>query len=107
MNRYAEQWQVASDSNPNKFYMVSLTNTGGYECSCPAWTRTTPRRDCKHIRRLQRDNFRTPPPTAASVATPVVRAAPSPVVVSVAKTPLPAVEQADVLTRRAVRPVKW
>ena len=31
-------------------YVVSADPvTAGWECSCPAWTRNTPRTDCKHI----------------------------------------------------------
>ena len=26
----------------------------GWECSCPAWTRHTPRTDCKHIIKVQK-----------------------------------------------------
>lgn len=53
-----EQFQVASESDPQKFYVVSraVVSTGGFlareeqwQCDCRGWTLHTPRRDCKHI----------------------------------------------------------
>lgn len=41
--------EVKSHSNPNKVYRVDLTHG---RCSCPAWTRTFPRKPCKHLREL-------------------------------------------------------
>jgi hypothetical protein len=45
--RYIKKWKVRSQSNPNKFYTVSLTEKGEYECSCPEWIYR--RRKCHHI----------------------------------------------------------
>lgn len=75
MKQYVKQWQIPSDSNPNTTYTVSLTPEQTFECSCPAWTRNTPRVDCKHIRRLQRDNFVTPAQAMAKVIAPASQSA--------------------------------
>jgi hypothetical protein len=32
-----------------KKYTVSKTKAGKMECSCPRWTNTSPRKNCKHI----------------------------------------------------------
>lgn len=45
-----EQFKVESDSRPGKFYVVSETDSGEWQCGCVGWTRHVPRRDCKHIR---------------------------------------------------------
>jgi hypothetical protein len=36
-------------------YIVSISDESGgtWACSCPAWTRTVPREDCKHIMRVR------------------------------------------------------
>ena len=65
-----------SDHSPiptKKPYKVSERRDGRWECSCPAWTRHTPRTDCKHIRSVQKAILAmpaapvfaqpTPPPT--------------------------------------------
>lgn len=44
---YERQWEVQGSAKTP--YIVSLRTNGIYECSCLAWTRTTPREDCKHI----------------------------------------------------------
>jgi hypothetical protein len=74
---YRRQWDVGSFTDPTKKpYKVSERLNGGWECSCPAWTRHTPRADCKHIDRIKRvlrttpDNAiltLTPPPTLATL----------------------------------------
>ncbi|MEM2922240.1 MAG: hypothetical protein QXF26_08000 [Candidatus Bathyarchaeia archaeon] len=53
--KYADQWNVGSHSDPSKFYTVSLTVDGDYECSCPQWIYR--RRECKHIQEVK-DNVR-------------------------------------------------
>jgi hypothetical protein len=72
---YARQFDVGSFTDPTKKpYKVSQRQDGGWECSCPAWTRHTPRKDCKHILRVK-DAMRVAPaspvfsqaPTAAKV----------------------------------------
>jgi hypothetical protein len=51
---YARQWDVGSFTDPTKKpYKVSERRDGRWECSCPAWTRHTPRTDCKHIIKVQ------------------------------------------------------
>lgn len=45
--RYVKKWRVQSNSDNNKFYTVSLTEDGKYECSCPAWIYR--RKECSHI----------------------------------------------------------
>lgn len=44
-----EQWQVPSESNPDRTYVVSLNSDDSYSCGCKGWTLHSPRRDCKHI----------------------------------------------------------
>jgi hypothetical protein len=51
---YSRQWDVGSFTDQTKKpYKVSERRDGRWECSCPAWTRHTPRTDCKHIRKVQ------------------------------------------------------
>ena len=47
------KWKVRSHSNRKKEYVVSRDQNGNYGCSCPAWTRRTPRKDCKHIKEVK------------------------------------------------------
>ena len=51
MMDYANQYRIKSlsSSRHEKFYTVSLTHSGEWQCSCPAWTRQSPRINCKHI----------------------------------------------------------
>lgn len=53
--KYKEQWQIASFTEPDKWYTVSEEMDGSGACSCPAWI-FSKRRDssghrppCKHI----------------------------------------------------------
>ena len=47
---YKRQWDIQSFTDPGKKpYKISERLDGGWECSCPAWTRHMPRGDCKHI----------------------------------------------------------
>jgi hypothetical protein len=48
---YVQQWQIQSHSTPNKFYKVSLTENGEYQCSCPVWIFR--RKQCKHIEQVK------------------------------------------------------
>jgi len=48
---YADQWNVGSHSDPSKFYTVSATVDGAFECSCPQWIYR--RRECKHIQEVK------------------------------------------------------
>jgi len=48
---YANKWNVRSHSDPSKSYMVSLTDDGQYECSCPQWIYR--RKECKHIQQIK------------------------------------------------------
>lgn len=48
MDKWTAQWKVKSSSG-NGLYTVSLGKDGKYACSCPAWTRNMPRKNCKHI----------------------------------------------------------
>jgi len=48
---YSNKWDVRSHSDPSKFYTVSLTEDGQYECSCPQWIYR--RRECKHIQQVK------------------------------------------------------
>lgn len=47
-DKWIAQWKVKS-STGSGLYTVSLGRDGKYACSCPAWTRNMPRKDCKHI----------------------------------------------------------
>lgn len=73
--RWRRQWDVPSDSNPAKSYVVSEDREGHYACSCPAWTRHTPRRDCKHIRRVKEGQY---PERGAPLSGPVKTAPAAP-----------------------------
>ena len=54
-NIYIRQWDVASFTRSGqKPYKISERYDGKWECSCPAWTRHTPRADCKHIDKIKR-----------------------------------------------------
>jgi len=48
---YSNQWTVPSKSSPGKFYKVSVTPNGEWECSCPDWTYR--RNECKHIKQVK------------------------------------------------------
>ncbi len=50
--RWVKRWMVTSESS-DKLYCVGQDKDGEYGCSCPGWTRHTPRRDCKHVLRVQ------------------------------------------------------
>lgn len=67
--RYVRQYDVASLSKPaQKPYKVSERADGGWECSCPAWTRHMPRTDCKHIDLIRRGaEFAAPRQAGAAV----------------------------------------
>ena len=48
--KWVARWQVASESNPNKSYVVARTADDEYACSCPVWI--FQRKTCKHIRHV-------------------------------------------------------
>lgn len=53
-----ERWVAPSQSDPDKEYVITLKDgvqNGEWQCSCPAWTRNTPRKDCKHIKEKRRE----------------------------------------------------
>ena len=63
----ARQWDVGSFTDPTKKpYKVSERHDGRWECSCPAWTRHTPRTDCKHIIKVQKASKAAPQAAGAS-----------------------------------------
>lgn len=44
--------EIRSESS-NRLYVVSRRNDSKeWECSCPGWTRHSPRRPCKHLRTM-------------------------------------------------------
>jgi len=47
--QYKYRWEVPSSSNPDRNYVVSMSEQGTWACSCIGWTRHVPRKDCKHI----------------------------------------------------------
>jgi hypothetical protein len=74
---YSRQWDVGSFTDPTKKpYKVSERRDGGWECSCPAWTRHTPRVDCKHIIKVQTAS-RFSPQNPVFVATPPAASQPA------------------------------
>ena len=87
LDRWRHQWDVPSDSNPAKSYVVSEDWEGNYACSCPAWTRHTPRRDCKHIKRVRQGLYPERGAPAPPLAPPTPAAPPRPAVPRPAKTP--------------------
>jgi hypothetical protein len=74
---YSRQWDVGSFTDPTKKpYKVSERRDGRWECSCPAWTRHTPRVDCKHIIKVQTAS-RFSPQNPAFVVAPSVESQPA------------------------------
>ncbi len=60
MGRWTQFFEVPSESNPDKAYIVSAdTDFKNLGCSCPAWTHHMPRVNCKHIARLLRERKAT------------------------------------------------
>jgi len=49
-----QRWEVPSDSQPDKKYVVSIRN-GEWQCSCPVWIYR--RQECKHIRRMKAGEY--------------------------------------------------
>lgn len=64
-DKWVRRWKVESD-NGNGTYTVAVDKDDNWGCSCRAWTRTFPRKDCKHIRRVKTSN---PSPMATVTAT--------------------------------------
>ncbi len=56
---YEEQWKVpgtkSHKTGRTPEYTVSKNFDGTFECSCPNWTQNSPREDCKHILRKQKE----------------------------------------------------
>lgn len=50
-DKWVEQWKTKGSTG--NVYTVSLGYDGKYACSCPAWTRNMPRKDCKHIAEIR------------------------------------------------------
>ena len=46
---WKRQFCVQGSSSAPYIVSLSVIDAKGWECSCPAWTRNTPRSDCKHI----------------------------------------------------------
>jgi len=47
------RWDVPSESNPSKSYVVAQDGDGAFGCSCPRWI--FGRHQCKHINRVARE----------------------------------------------------
>ena len=47
-DKWIRRWDVPSESDPEKSYVVAQDVDGDYGCSCPAW-RFRGRRECRHI----------------------------------------------------------
>lgn len=52
-DKWVHRWYEPSDSNPEKLYTVAIDAEGSWGCSCRGWTGHTPRKDCKHIKRVK------------------------------------------------------
>ena len=50
--RYPKQW-TARGRTSSDLYVISLTTTGAYQCSCPAWKFR--REKCKHVQALEQE----------------------------------------------------
>jgi hypothetical protein len=55
-DKWIEQWKVKGSTG--NVYTVSLGHDGKYACSCPAWTRNMPRKNCKHILEVKDSNIK-------------------------------------------------
>ncbi len=82
---YVAKYQVPSMTDPSKEYVVSLTQKGEWQCSCPRWTKSKiyRRQDCKHIfaaedYRNQRNQPAAPQPKAPTRPRPRPVAKPKP-----------------------------
>jgi len=51
-DKWVQRWIMPS-SRGGGTYTVAKDEHGNYACSCPGWTRHTPRTDCKHIREVR------------------------------------------------------
>ena len=47
-----KQWKVRSESGPYEYIVSNQGNKWG--CNCPAWVYHSPRRDCKHIKKIKK-----------------------------------------------------
>lgn len=54
MSKWIKRWEVPSESNSSKFYIVAQDTEGGYGCDCPVWKFR--REECKHIERVKREH---------------------------------------------------
>lgn len=56
---YKNQWKMqgtkSHKTGRTPEYTVSENFDGTFECSCPSWTQNTPRQECKHILRKQKE----------------------------------------------------
>ncbi|MBU1067682.1 hypothetical protein KKE60_07825 [Patescibacteria group bacterium] len=57
-DKWIHRWIVESESGHGS-YTVGQDAGGNWGCSCPAWTRHVPRRDCKHITTVRMGGGRT------------------------------------------------
>ncbi len=71
--QYKNQWPMlgtkSHKTGRTPEYTVSENFDGTFECSCPNWTQNTPRQECKHILRKQKElgGFIIAPKAAAPV----------------------------------------
>lgn len=58
MIRWAGKWDVPSNSDPFKTYVVSISEEGIWACDCWAWKRQSApfeeRKNCKHILQVRK-----------------------------------------------------
>lgn len=55
--QYQIQFSVQSSSHADRYYTISLTQAGEWQCSCRGWTMHVPRRDCRHIQEVLRTDW--------------------------------------------------
>lgn len=47
---WVNRWEVSSETDPDKTYVVGQKTDGSWGCGCPRWRFSkAPRPDCKHI----------------------------------------------------------
>lgn len=51
--QYIKKWNILSETDENKTYVVSLTDKNTFACSCPIWIFR--RQECKHIARVKQE----------------------------------------------------
>jgi hypothetical protein len=56
MDKWIRRWTVPSASG-GRPHTVAMDKEGNFGCDCLAWTRNTPRKDCKHIKGVKGGDY--------------------------------------------------